>query len=68
MTFEELLSFIEQEMRMSHIYQAVMLRALLDSGGQATTSEIAAALLQEDRSQIECYGEIVKRMVGKVLE
>lgn len=67
MTFDALLKFIERDMRMSHVYQPVVLRTLLSQGGQASTQELAAALLQRDRSQVEYYLEIVKRMVGKVL-
>jgi ATP adenylyltransferase len=53
MTFDELLRFIERDMRMSHVYQPVMIRTLLDAGGTASTEHIARALLPEDRSQIE---------------
>lgn len=67
MHFDELLQFIERDMRMSHIYQPVMIRTLLDQGGQASREDIARALLQQDRSQLEYYGEIVRDMVGRVL-
>ncbi len=59
-TFQSLVRFIEHEMRMSHIYQPVMLRELLASGGRASTRQIARALLAEDRSQIEYYEQITK--------
>lgn len=67
MTFEELHRFVEQDMRMSHVYQPVMIRVLLDHEGRSSTEEIAAALLADDRSQLEYYVEIVKNMVGRVL-
>lgn len=67
MLFEDLLRFIEIDMRMSHVYQPVMLRALLTEGGKANRSSIARALLNEDRSQLEYYSEITRDMVGKVL-
>ncbi len=35
MTFDELLGFIEHDMRMSHVYQPIMLRTLLDAGALA---------------------------------
>lgn len=44
MRFEDLVQFIERDMRMSHVYQPVMLRLLLDQGGRATREEIAAGL------------------------
>ncbi len=65
--FASLERFVRQEMRMSHIYQPVMLLELLSSGGQASIRQIAKALLAEDASQIEYYEQIVKNMVGKVL-
>lgn len=67
MHFDELLQFVERDMRMSHVYQPVMLRELLCRNGRATIEEIARALLNEDRSQIEYYSEITKNMVGRVL-
>ena len=59
--------FISKKMRMSHIYQPVMIKALLQSGGEATTEEIAKALLAYDQSQVEYYSLRTKAMVGKVL-
>ena len=50
--FERLRAFISDEMRMSHIYQPLMLKALIDKGGQATIREIAAAFLSRDESQL----------------
>lgn len=54
-------------MRMSHIYQPVMLLELLTSKGSASINQIAKALLSHDASQIEYYQQITKNMVGKVL-
>jgi ATP adenylyltransferase len=54
-------------MRMSQIYQPVMISELLKRGGSASISEIAQAILQKDPTQIEYFSEVVKRMVGKVL-
>ena len=66
-TFERLSQFISSEMRMSHIYQPVMLIELLADGGQATVQDIARAFLAYDRSQLEYYLEVTKRMPGRVL-
>ena len=52
---------------MSHIYQPVMIRKLLETEGQATDLDIANSLLQYDPSQIEYYQSITNNMVGKVL-
>ncbi len=65
--FERLLRFITDEMRMSHVYQPVMLETLLKQDGTATIREIALALLGKDEAQISYYEEIVKRMPGPVL-
>src|SRR5258708_18141260 len=67
MNFDELLQFVERDMRMAHVYQPVMLRELLSRNGRASVADIARALLNEDRSQIEYYSEITKNMVGRVL-
>lgn len=65
--FSSLERFIRDEMRMSHIYQPVMLLELLKSGGAASVNQIARALLSHDASQIDYYEQITKNMVGKVL-
>jgi ATP adenylyltransferase len=67
MRFDNLLDFINRDMRMAHIYQPVMLRVLLDNGGQASREDIARALLNQDRSQLEYYSAITTNMVGRVL-
>ena len=54
-------------MRMSQVYQPVMLLQLLKNNGQASIQQIAQALLDKDPTQIEYFAEIVKNMVGKVL-
>lgn len=65
--FEHLKEFLTAQMRMIHVYQPVMLRTLLASNGAASVTDIAKALLAEDRAQIEYYEQITKRMVGTVL-
>ena len=52
---------------MSHIYQPVMLKVLLENSGEASVDQIASALLTYDQSQVEYYGIRTKQMVGKVL-
>lgn len=66
-TYERLRDFLSKEMRMSHIYQPVMIRELLRRGGTASTEAVARALLAEDRAQIDYYRLIVRNMVGRVL-
>lgn len=66
-SFNKLSDFILNEMRMSHIYQLVMLIELLERKGSASVTEIARALLGHDVSQVENYEHITKNMFGKVL-
>ena len=65
--FQNLYQFISTEMRMSQVYQPVMLIELLKNDGQASVTQIAQAILDKDPTQIEYFTEIVKNMVGKVL-
>ena len=66
-SFESLRDFICKRMRMSHIYQPVMIKELLTRGGKASIRNIAAAFLARDVSQLEYYEQITKNMPGKVL-
>src|SRR3954470_2690036 len=66
-SFEHLRDFIRNRMRMSHIYQPVMIKELLTSGGKSSIRNIAAAFLARDASQLEYYKHITKDMPGKVL-
>lgn len=68
MDFDSFRAFIKTGMRMSHVYQPLMLIELLQSGGQSSRKEIARALLAHDPSQVEYYENIVDKMVGKVLQ
>src|SRR5208283_3674827 len=65
--FTRLRDFITTAMQMSHVYQPVMLWTLIGKGGKASVSEVAQALLAEDRAQLDYYREITKRMPGAVL-
>jgi len=50
---EELKYFIAYRMRPSHVYQPVMLMALLRNGARSSDSEIARAILVHDESQVD---------------
>ncbi|WP_038250428.1 HIT domain-containing protein [Ghiorsea bivora] len=67
MKHAELALFIEKKMRMSHIYQPVLLMTLLENNGTCHESIIAKELLSYDKSQVEYYTTITNSMVGKVL-
>ncbi len=66
--FATLADFVAHRMRMSHVYQPVLLMTLLRNGGESSSEEIARALLNEDQSQLEYYQAITRDMVGKVLQ
>ena len=63
-SFKHLRDFIVKHMRMSHIYQPVMIKELLRRGCEASIREIAAAFLARDESQLEYYEKITKDMPG----
>jgi diadenosine tetraphosphate (Ap4A) HIT family hydrolase len=65
--FQQLKDFLMQQMRMSHLYQPLMLRTLIEKNGFASLRDIASCFLAHDESQIEYYIEITKRMPGPVL-
>lgn len=67
MDYVELRNFINNRMRMQHVYQPVMLKTLLESDNRASAREIAHAILEKDESQLEYYTQITKAMPGKVL-
>ena len=50
--FDELAAFITSQMRMSHVYQPVMLLELLKNGGEADVNAIAKSLLAIDCSML----------------
>ena len=49
MTFPELKDFLMNKMRMSHIYQPVMLISLLKNGGVSSIESVAKDLLIKDQ-------------------
>ncbi len=68
MIYEQLADFVQNRMRMSHVYQPVMLMTLLRAtGGKQSTMEIARFILAHDESQVEYYEDVTKNMVGRVL-
>ena len=66
--FDQLKLFITKEMRMSQIYQPLMMIEMLKkSDGKASVKDIAQAILNKDPTQIEYFSSVVNNMVGKVL-
>jgi hypothetical protein len=52
---------------MSHIYQPIMMMALLKRDGECHERDIAKEIQEYDDAQIEYYIAITRNMVGKVL-
>ena len=68
MTHEELVDFLEHKMTMSHVYQPLLVRALVDAGGTATLRQLAHVFLAQDESQLLYYEKRIKEMPLKVLK
>jgi ATP adenylyltransferase len=68
MTYEQLVDFLERKMSMSHVYQPLLVRALVDAGGVATVRQLAQAFLVQDESQLLYYEKRIKQMPLKVLK
>ena len=66
-TYERLLAYMAERMRMSPIDQPLMLMELLGRRSPAPAQDVARRILGEDVPQIDYTTELVKRMVGKVL-
>jgi ATP adenylyltransferase len=67
MEFSELKEYLANKIKMSHIYQPVMIKELLSTDNQVPAEQIAKKFLEYDVSQIEYYEQIVKRMPAPVL-
>jgi ATP adenylyltransferase len=67
MTFTDLKFFLTQKMRMSHIYQPLLVKILLEAGGLATIRQLAREFAVNDESQILFYEKRLKEMPIKVL-
>jgi ATP adenylyltransferase len=66
-TAEQIIEFVSNRMRMSHVYQPLLIRALVRAGGSATLRQLAVALLMEDESQLLYYEDRIKKMPLPVL-
>ncbi len=62
MDYKSLENFIHKDMRMTHVYQPLMLKAVLESkDGKVTVEDIARSFVDKDLSYLEYYKKIVKR-------
>jgi ATP adenylyltransferase len=67
MEFKKLYQFLEKDMQMRHIYQPVLIKALVDTGGTATIRQLAQIFVSQDESQLQYYEKRIKEMPVKVL-
>ena len=68
MDYDEMARFVRHTMNMTGVYQPIVIRTLIKSGGKATDMDIARAFLGEDRKQIEYYAGIARRWPRQALE
>ena len=66
-TPSDLIEFVEREMTMSHVYQPVLIGALVRAGGSATLRQLATALVTQDESQLRYYEDRIRKMPLPVL-
>lgn len=66
-TYRALEQFIRHTMRMSHVYQPLVILELLERGGTATDRELAERLLRADEGQLEYYEQVLRKMPARVL-
>lgn len=69
MNFGNLRDYIRdyKKMKKKHIYQPVMIKALLEAGGKSSVRQIAQKFLELDESQIDYYKYITSVMRGRIL-
>jgi hypothetical protein len=68
MTPDQLIAFIEEKMSMQHVYQPLLIKVLVESGGSATVRQLAQAILELDEAQIAYYSGRIKDMPVPVLK
>jgi ATP adenylyltransferase len=67
MNFKDLINFLQNKMSMSHIYQPLLIKRLVKSGGPMTLRQLAHAFLSQEESQLKYYEKSIKEMPLRVL-
>jgi len=67
-TFEELLDFVNNKMRMSHVYQPLVIEFLAQSGGSATLRQLATTMAAADEAAVGFYANKISTMPVPVLK
>jgi rubredoxin len=68
MKVRDLVEFIRINMRMSHVYQPLLIRTLVEAGGAATVRQLARAFAAADDAQVRLYEKKIKAMPLRVLK
>ena len=68
MEFANLEDFVTQRMRMSHVYQPLLIRLLVEAGGTATVRQLARGFAAADEAQVAYYEDRIKQMPIPVLK
>jgi len=54
-TLDKFLEIIEREMRMSHIYQPLLIRMLVESGGESTLRDLALRFVAFNEAELRVF-------------
>ena len=65
--FDRLLTFLHQEMRMTEVYQPIVIRTLIHNGGEASFIELANAIAEHHGKSVAELVKVVKRYPRQVL-
>ena len=68
MKARQLVEFVALKMKMSHVYQPLLIKTLVEAGGAATVRHVARAFAAADEAQVECYSQRIRRMPLPVLK
>lgn len=66
-SLDSFLEFIENDMRMSHIYQPLLIRMLVESGGESTLRDLALRFVTFNEAELREMETTLKKMPVSVL-
>jgi ATP adenylyltransferase len=67
LSYDDLAEFIERRMTMSHVYQPLVVRELIEAGGTATLRQLALALVREDEPTVQQAEDRLRNFPVKTL-
>ena len=67
MKFIDLRDFIVTKMKMSHVYQPLLIKTVIEAGGAMTVRQIARTFAAADESQVRFYEKRIRQMPLAVL-